>query len=78
MLFRVIKKNPDCTNDTMLGFKWIEVLAVIPFAQEYREDLGKWVVENGYLCRTELGIHTLHQDDLIPEIEEDVYVEEKP
>lgn len=78
-LFRVVCAKPD---ETMLGYDWIEVLAIYPFRfgaselstdieghEQYR-DFTNWA-----LVRTPHGIHRLGEDELMDEIEANVYVE---
>jgi len=78
-IFRVVLVQPENTN---LGYEWIEVLAIYPFRfgetelsedfenrDQYR-DFTNWA-----LCRTPHGIHRMGEDELLEEIEANVYVE---
>lgn len=78
MLFRLVKAHPETKDDTLLGWKWIEVLAIQAGTARRRKDMkGQWLwhYTNEYVCRTETGIIVLAEGDLMPEIEEGIYVE---
>lgn len=81
MLFRVMKAYCDEHDDgNMLGFAWVEALAVVPCGVEklkrskYRKR-DRWVYDYMYVVRTELGIHHIHADDLHGAIDDGFYVE---
>jgi len=75
MLFRVVRACE--AGETMLGYNWIEVLAIHPVATEklVRDDGDRWIHEVVYVVRTEHGIHHIHENDLMPELEGKRYVE---
>ncbi len=72
-LFRV-ELNQKCEKP-QLGFQWIEVLAIEPFAlgNPAKEDWGEWcykVISSMYICRTDSGLHRISSEDFWYAIEE--------
>ena len=82
MLFKVVMDGTPEQNqgETLLGYAWIEVLAVLPWwithiVGDDGEDRG-WRIDHHYLCRTEHGLTYLTGRDLDTEIDCGIYVED--
>jgi hypothetical protein len=72
MLFR-LEQNPKREGE-LLGFAWIEVLAIEPFALgNPDEDYGEWcykTIVNYYICNTNSGLTRISSEDIWTSIEE--------
>ncbi len=72
MLFR-LERNPACEREnSILGFAWIEVLAITPRALANAGEGEEWcwkVLESWYICRTELGLQRISETDLWTAVE---------
>ena len=74
MLFRV-EENPSCPAEgRLLGYQWIEVLAIEPRAIANKgRGYGTWchkLLANWYVCRTECGLIRIPDADFWAAIEE--------
>lgn len=69
MLFRLIKVAGRTGG--LLGYEWIEVLAVVPDAIEAHN-----LIRQVYICRTDLGLVQIMDGDLWPEVDEGEYTED--
>jgi hypothetical protein len=71
-LFRV-EARPGA-NDGLLGYQWIEVLAIEPKAlAERTRGYGDWanrLIVCDYICLTEMGLMTIRSDDFWSAMEE--------
>lgn len=76
MLFR-LKLNPELKGDPLLGYAWIDVLAIEPWglSKEDDTDIKKWVfmrVCSFYICRVpEFGLIRITSADLWHALGED-------
>jgi len=73
-IFRV-EQNPKAENQfQLLGFSWIEVMAIEPWALgNPGDEYGNWcykTIKNLYICRTEVGIIRITSDDFWAAIED--------
>lgn len=75
MLFR-LELVPERKGESLLGFDWIEILAVTPHWLSPREE-GQWHVGHAFIVRTEHGPTVLAGDDVWPEVDGGVYREVK-
>lgn len=83
VIFKVVLANSE---ESMLGYEWIEVLGFIPFAAQSQTfgccepdckgEIPAWTYNSWVIVRTEYGIHRMCDEDFWPEIEEGIYVEE--
>lgn len=73
VLFR-LKLNPKKSEQSILGYKWIEVLALEPWTFHGE---GTPVLRCMYVCRTELGLTQIASEDLWSDIGEGIYIETK-
>lgn len=84
-LFKVVLVEPEMT---LLGFEWLEVIAIMPFraervqmvcddddCKETHYDPHAWAYASFFLCRSENGIIQIAEDDLMHELYEGIYVE---
>jgi hypothetical protein len=74
VLFRV-EQNPESNvHLELLGFKWIEVLAIEPWALGHPgEEYGDWcykTIKTWYICNTDAGFMRLTSDDFWAAIED--------
>lgn len=69
-------------ENTVIGYEWIKVLAILPWAVVTEDDgdafhLGNWAsaqIVTQWLCETDHGTTILVETDLLEEIEAGVYV----
>ena len=77
-IFRV-ELNEARRDDSVIGFEWIEVLAVEPFKLRgcvpIDERSSAFCFEVVYVCRTEYGIEHVEADQLQIEVTEGIYRE---
>ena len=78
MLFKLVKREGG--DGGMLGYEWIEVLAIEPFAiREKTADWGDWCknpIAVQYVCRTEQGLSQIMSAEIWAEVDEGNYYEE--
>ena len=74
-MFRV-KENSKCKK-RLLGYKWIEVIAIEPWALGNPDkEPGKWgkwaykTINNMYICKTDAGLVRITSEDFWASIEE--------
>lgn len=74
MIFRVEQNPASDFNVELLGYKWLEVLAIVPRAlANPSKEYGSWcykVIDNWYICKTEVGLIRITQDDFWTAVEE--------
>ena len=72
VLFR-LEQVPD-PSSAILGYKWIEVIAIVPRALARRpDDCGDWcvnLIDSWYICKTDFGIQRIPDRDIWAAIEE--------
>ena len=78
-IFRLVRVWED-PSETLLGFEWIEVLAIVPCRAERlpkseSREAETWVYDSSYLCRTEVGIFPISEMDLLSDMDAGAYVE---
>jgi hypothetical protein len=85
-LFKLVLRDEE-TAGGVLGYKQIEVLAIVPFAlynavsdssskSGVRKSWASHGFRNEYVCRTEVGLVTISDLDLWNDIDAGDYVEE--
>lgn len=85
MLFRLVLQDKDAT---ILGYEWLEVLAIVPFRFTFHDAYvaegetkkkgikGMYAIaQASFYCRSEVGIVSLSEDDVMHEVSEGIYCE---